>query len=77
MLNGPVVTAINTDDDYSYGFGGNYTSMDDPGFSFYSSGVMKQDQRPDSPQFSQTSSLTIPENGDALVLAQTKVSAAW
>lgn len=51
--------------------------MDDPGFSFYSSGVMKQDQRPDSPQFSQTSSLTIPENGDALVLAQTKVSAAW
>jgi len=47
-MNGPVVTALNTDDDYSFSHGGNFA--EDPSFSYYESGVMKQDQRPDSPQ---------------------------
>ena len=44
---GPLVAAINTDDDYSMAHGGHYEDLDDPNFSMYKSGVMKQDQRPD------------------------------
>lgn len=70
-MHGPVVAAVNVDDDYSFAQSGKFEGPEDPSFSFYKSGVMKQDQRPDSPQFAQAmSGLEVPENG-SVSFAQT------
>ena len=77
---GPLVAAINTDDDYSMAHGGHYEDLDDPNFSMYKSGVMKQDQRPDQPAFAQAmSGLQLSSDGSSVSFAQTGSStkAAW
>lgn len=71
LRHGPVVAALNTDDDYSFAQGGAYDDGSDPSFSYYASGVMKQDQRPDTPAFAQApESIQVPSDG-SINFAQT------
>lgn len=77
-MNGPVVTSFNVDDTYSFKQSGNFTNEEaegeDVSWSYYASGVLKQDQRPEAPKnFAQRDSgsegIVLPQDGSPLLLA--------
>ena len=50
-MHGPVVTSFNVDDKYSFSQSGKFDAEEEEvSWSYYKSGVLKQDQRPDTPK---------------------------